>query len=169
MSSASLPVAVLLVLFAALVGLAAWKESNLPWQGVKDGITGFVKVAPMMLVAFCAAALITRLVPQESFVHWLGKNSGWRGLGLATLAGFLTPGGPFIQFPIVAALYERGVAVGPLAAYLSAWSLLGVHRFFIFEVPLLGWKFSLCRFALSCAFPPLIGWLTHWVWSRWMD
>lgn len=169
MTSASLSAAAFLLLFLALVGLAAWKDSSLPWQGVKDGIRGFVKVAPMMVLAFCAAALITRLIPEDSFVRWLGANSGWRGLGLATLAGFLTPGGPFIQFPIVAALYDRGVRPGPLVAYLSAWSLVGVHRFFIFEVPLLGWKFSLCRLGLSCLFPPLLGRLTQELWNRWLD
>ncbi len=167
MATAGFAGALFLALFLGLVGLVTWKESAFPWQDLRAGIMGFVRVMPLMLGAFCVAALLTRLVPHDTLIRWLGEGSGWRGISVATLAGLLTPGGPFIQFPIVAALYERGVAVGPLAAYLSAWALVGIHRLVILEVPLLGWKFSVCRFALSFLFPPVIGWLTHWAWHRW--
>lgn len=168
MTAAGVAGAVLLALTLGLIGWVSWKQSAFPWQALRDGLMGFASVAPMMLLSFCLAALMTRLVPHDTLVQWLGQGSGWRGIGIATLAGVVTPGGPFVQFPIVAVLHKQGVAVGPLAAYLSAWALLGAHRFVILEVPLLGWKFSVCRFALSAVFPPTIGWVIQWVWRRWL-
>lgn len=156
----------MLLVFLALLGVAYGKNPRLIGEGAREGGIAFIQVLPAMFLAFMAAALVTKLVPQEVLTRWLGSNSGMRGLTVAALAGSLTPGGPFVQFPIVAALYQRGVAVGPLVAYLSAWALLGVHRLLIFEMPLLGWKLPLCRFMVSMACPLAVGYVTQWVWDR---
>ena len=71
-----------------------------------------------------------------------------------------------MQFPIVAALLNAGAGIAPLMAYISAWSLLGVNRFFIYEMPLLGWKLAVSRMAASLIFPIIIGLMTRFIWSR---
>ncbi len=156
----------MLVVLLALLGVAYGKNPRLICEGAREGGKAFVQVLPAMLLAFMAAALVSKLVPQDVLIRWLGDRSGVRGLAIATVAGSLTPGGPFVQFPIVAALYDRGVAIGPLTSYLSAWALLGLHRLLIFEVPLLGWKLSVCRFAVSLACPMTVGYVAQWVWGR---
>ena len=98
--------------------------------------------------------------------RWLGEDSGLRGMLLGTVAGMLTPGGPFIQFPIVASLLKAGAGVAPLVAYIIAWSLTAVNRFFVYEVPLLGTKLALCRMAVSLIVPIVIGWLSRLLWLR---
>uniref|UniRef100_A0A832EEM2 Permease n=1 Tax=Desulfacinum infernum TaxID=35837 RepID=A0A832EEM2_9BACT len=168
MSSGRLGLLGMLGGLVGLLALAYHKNPRLIWEGARDGGKAFLQVLPAMVVAFMAAALVSKLIPQEVVNRWLSERSGGRGLAVATLAGSLTPGGPFVQFPIVAALYESGVGVGPLAAYLSAWALLGIHRLLIFELPLLGWKFSLCRFLATLLCPPAIGYVTQCVWNRLM-
>lgn len=106
------------------------------------------------------------LLPRELMSRWLGEQSGLRGLMIATLAGSLTPGGPFVQFPIVAALFKAGAGVAPLMAYITAWSILGVNRFLVYEAPMLGWRLSLARMAASLVFPMIIGLLTRFLWTR---
>jgi uncharacterized membrane protein YraQ (UPF0718 family) len=110
--------------------------------------------------------MIGMVLPKDLMSQWLGDDSGLRGLVLATIAGTVTPGGPFIQFPIVASLFKAGAGVGPLMAYLSAWSLLGVNRFLVWEAPLLGWKLSLVRVAASVIFPIVIGYFSRFIWVR---
>jgi len=106
------------------------------------------------------------VMPRELLTRWLGEESGMMGLIIATIAGSLTPGGPFVQFPIVAALLKSGAGIAPLMSYISAWSLLGLNRFLIYEVPLLGWKLAVSRMAASLIFPVIIGMITRFIWMR---
>ena len=93
--------------------------------------------------------------------------SAWnRALRIATLAGAVTPGGPFVAFPLVASLWKAGTGVGPLIAYLSAWSLLGLHRILIYELPILGPRFVLVRVITIGLVPILAGFIAGWLYKR---
>jgi uncharacterized membrane protein YraQ (UPF0718 family) len=114
-----------------------------------------------MAVGFLLAGFVALLVPHEAVAQALGEKSGSGGLFLATLAGILTPGGPFTHFPLLAALRSHGAAIGPLSAYITAWSLLGAHRIFLWEGPLLGWRFVLVRVGVSFLCAPFVGWMAQ--------
>jgi uncharacterized membrane protein YraQ (UPF0718 family) len=58
--------------------------------------------------------------------------------------------------PIAAGLLRTGAGVGTMVAFMTAWSLLGVHRLPM-EVGVLGWKFALIRLACVFFFPPIAG------------
>ena len=157
---------IMLVLSGTLTLIAYLKGSHLPLQGLKNGGNLLLSILPTLLLAFSAAGMISIVLPGELLTKWLGEESGFRGLFIATCAGSVTPGGPFVQFPIVATLLESGAGVAPLMAYISAWSLLGVNRFLVYEVPLLGWKLSVSRMLASLIFPIIIGWMTRVLWLR---
>jgi uncharacterized membrane protein YraQ (UPF0718 family) len=151
----------LLILAAALLvtfGLA-WSRggSGLLFDGLNEGASLLMSVAPQLLIGFLLAGMMTVLLPADTIADWLGADSGMRGLVIATVAGTLTPGGPFLQFPLVASLANAGAAPGPLAAYVTAWSLVGVNRLLVWEVPLLGPQFALVRWSVSLALPILVG------------
>ena len=82
-----------------------------------------VEIAPRMVAVFTLAGLVQAVVPQETIVRWMGKARVSRYADRYVL-GSITPGGPMTHFPVIASLYKVGVGVGPLVAYLSAWSLL---------------------------------------------
>jgi len=157
---------IMFLMAGGLTMLAYIKDPNLPLEGLKDGGRLFLDILPALILAFIAAGMIGKILPRELMTRWLGEGSGMRGLCIATVAGTATPGGPFVQFPIVAALLKSGAGIAPLMAYISAWSLLGFNRFLIYEVPLLGWKLSLSRMAASLIFPIIIGLLTRVIWVR---
>ena len=160
-------VLIMLVMTVAVIVFAYLKDPGLPLQGFKESWKMFIAIFPAIILAFIVAGVVGKILPGEQQMNrWLGEESGLRGLAIGTLAGALTPGGPFIQFPIVAALYKKGVAVGPLMSYICAWALLGVHRFMIFEVPILGWRLSLCRFVASLVFPFIIGLFAQILWKN---
>ena len=75
----------------------------------------------------------------------------------------LTPGGPFTHFPILASFLAKGATVGPVSAYIAAWSLIGVNRIIVWELPLLGPQITLARVLASLWVPPLVGWLAGWL------
>ena len=109
---------------------------------------------------------MTALVSPEAVTQWVGREAGLRGLLVGTAAGALTPGGPFIAFPLLAVLLKGGASIGAVTAYLSAWALLGLHRVVAFEIPILGWRFAAIRFVVSLVAPPLLGFLAQLLATR---
>lgn len=154
-------------LLITLMGIALVKRGP---AGVGAGFaeTGSLlwRVLPNLAVGFTLAGFLTLLVPQELIARWLGEGSGVRGVFAGSLAGALTPGGPFTHFPILASLMSKGAAVGPVCAYIAAWALIGVHRIVIWEAPILGWKFVAVRLAACFLFPPLAGLVAMLIWTR---
>lgn len=157
---------VMLVFTLVLTLIAYRKAPGLPLEGLKAGAGLFLGVVPAMTLAFIAAGMIEQVLPRELLTHWVGEESGLRGLIIATVGGSITPGGPFVQFPLVVTLLKAGAGVAPLMAYLAAWSLLSVNRFLVWEVPLLGWRLAGARILASLLIPVALGLLTRFIYQR---
>src|SRR5579862_1724193 len=151
-----------LIFLAILVGVAYVKKGGVAvGEGFSRSGALFLAVAPQMAIGFLLAGFVALLVPPEAVARSMGENSGTGGLLVASVAGILTPGGPFTHFPFLAALRLQGAGIGPLAAYVTAWSLLGAHRIILWEGPLLGWKFVLVRVGVSFLCAPAVGWMAQ--------
>jgi uncharacterized membrane protein YraQ (UPF0718 family) len=148
---------VLIVLAAVLFGYAWLRKDGSHRRGLELGWETLKRTLPLLIVAFVIVGYVNVLAPQDIVSAWIGPGSGWRGLFVGTAAGMLLPGGPYVVFPLIAALYQAGAGVGPTVAMITAWAglaLLSVS----FELPFLGWRFSVLRLGLSLLVPPLIGW-----------
>jgi uncharacterized membrane protein YraQ (UPF0718 family) len=158
----------IVMLVAAVVTLIVvyWKSPAAASEGLNATAALILEIIPRMIAAFALAGLIQAIVPQETIVSWMGHGSGMRGLFIGMTLGSVTPGGPMTHFPIVASLFKVGVGVGPLVAYLTAWSLFGLQRIIMWEIPFLGAKVVAVRVAVSFFFPFLAGWLCELVWRK---
>lgn len=119
----------------------------------------FLDVAIQLLLGLIIAASISVLLPKDKVARWLGQESGFRGLLIATALGALMPGAPLAVFPIVAALSQAGARNGTLVAFLASWAALSVSRLFVWEIPLLGLDFGLLRMLVGLPLPFLAGYL----------
>ncbi len=155
----------LIVLLALLAGLAAlaWSQGGveLVRRGLGSGWGMLLRFGPVIVVSFLAAGFADLLLPRDWVRAQLGAESGLRGLLLATGAGVLTPAGPFVSLPIAAVMIRTGAGAGPVVAFLSAWSLLALHRLVAWEIPILGWRFAALRYACCVALPLLAGWIAR--------
>lgn len=152
------PLLVLGAITATLLVVAYVRGGTaLPVEGLKESGLIFVGVAPQLAVGFLLAGVLTVLLPADLIASWIGQDSGLRGVLIATVAGALTPGGPYMQFPLVAALAGAGAGAGPMAAYLAAWSLISVNRLFVWEIPVLGLPFAAARWLVSLSLPVIAG------------
>ncbi len=143
---------------AALVALAWWRGgAELVGSGLAGGAGLLWRFGPLILVSFLAAGLVDALVPREWIRAGVGEGSGLRGVLVGTLAGAVTPAGPFVSMPLAAVLLRSGAAAGPLVAFVTGWALLAVHRLVAWELPILGWRFALLRWGVSLALPILAG------------
>jgi len=136
---------------ALLVGLLEGRQALA--RVAEQSATLLVTVMPMILVGLFLGGLVKELSDPKQIAPVLGARSGWRGLVLATVLGAATPGGPFAAFPIVYALALAGADIGAVITYLTAWSILGLHRIIIWELPLLGPDFALARALASLPLP----------------
>jgi uncharacterized membrane protein YraQ (UPF0718 family) len=141
----------------ALAGLAWWQGgSQLALAGLTQGAKTLLSVVPLLVAAFLIAGLIQALVTQEVITRWLGAESGWWGIALACLGGALMPGGPYVYYPIAAALLMAGASLGVLVAFVTAKNLWTVSRLPM-EFALLGPHLTVTRFLVTLILPPLLG------------
>ncbi len=149
-------------LFLAFVAIAlailAWRQGGieLTTSGIRSGGKLLLQVFPLLIAAFLTAGLIQALVTEETVTRWLGSESGWRGIALACIGGALIPGGPYVYYPIAAALLNTGAGLGVLIAFVTAKNLWSISRIPV-EVALLGPRITIVRFIATLAIPPLLG------------
>jgi uncharacterized membrane protein YraQ (UPF0718 family) len=154
---------ILLGLTLAAAAFAFARDRRLPLEGL--GATGRLlrTVGPELALGFVLAGLFDVLVSPQTLVGWLGHDRPWRGILAGWGAGLLIPGGPYLLFPIVASLFAKGAAPGPLIALVTAKTLLSPIRMLSYEAPLVGWPFTLARLLPGLLVPPLMGFVGQWL------
>jgi uncharacterized membrane protein YraQ (UPF0718 family) len=157
-TSFDLSMFILVILAAATAGLAYWKDPGLPWSGAKTGLSLLWFIVPRLIPALILAGMLQVLIPQQVVARYFGTQSGFAAICLAAAAGVITPGGPMVSVPLLV-VSNSGMALGPLVAYMTSWSLFGIQRIIAWEAPLMGWHFVAVRVAPSFLFPVLAGWL----------
>ncbi len=142
-----------------LAVVAYLKDPWLPLIGAKTGFSMLWIILPRLIPALILAGLMQVLVPQEVVARYFGRQAGLRAIIVASVAGVVTPGGPMVTVPFMVALANSGMALAPLVAYMTSWSLFGMQRIIAWEAPLMGWRFVVVRVLPSLAFPVIAGWL----------
>ena len=145
-----------------LLGIGYYRGEGQHVAGLKFAMKVTVEILPLLVFAFIVAGMVEALVPREVLSGWIGEQAGLRGILLATVAGGLCPGGPYVSLPIVAGLLRSGASLGVVVAFLTSWSLWAVSRLPM-EVGILGWRVTLIRVASTFFFPPIAGLIARWV------
>ena len=135
------------------------KDPSLPALGARNGLALLWFIIPRLVPALILAGMLQVVIPQETVARYFGQQSGLSAIFMASAAGVITPGGPMVSVPLLVVLSNSGMALGPLVAYMTAWSLFGMQRIIAWEAPLMGWRFVAVRTASSLVFPIVAGWL----------
>ena len=144
-----------------LLGIGYHRGEGQHVAGLKFALRVTVQIVPLLIFAFIVAGMVEVLVPREALSRWIGAESGLKGILMATVAGGVCPGGPYVSLPIVAGLLRSGASIGVVVAFLTSWSLWAVARLPM-EVGILGWRVTLIRVASTFFFPPIAGLLAKW-------
>lgn len=126
-------------------------------QAVDGDIAMVTKTIPRIVAAMLVAGMIWVMLPRDRLTRLIGSESGLRGLVVSAAAGVITPGGPSAAFSLLAVLGGAGADRGALVAYIASWSMLGVQRIIVWDVPMMGAEFSLTRFLVSLPLPIVAG------------
>jgi uncharacterized membrane protein YraQ (UPF0718 family) len=148
--------AVNILLWVIVLGLGfigALRGRVLLNDGVREGALEFIRLLPRITVGVIGSGFIAEVVPKAVIAPWLGPESGFFGVVIATLGGALTPGGPVVGFAIGAAALKSGAGAPQVIAYSTAWALYAIHRLVIWEVPLMPARVVWLRAAASLPLP----------------
>lgn len=159
-SNMLIPTIILGVFAVALLVMGYYKGGGQHIIGLKGAGRMILEVLPLLIFAFIIATMTQELISQESINKWVGAESGFRGILIGTLAGALTPGGPFVSLPVAVGLFKSGASVGTMVAFLTSWSLIAVSRIPL-ELGILGWKLTAIRLVCTFFFAPIAGGIAH--------
>ncbi len=157
--------ATLILLWAVAIGLAvtAYFRPGDPFKhGMAFAHQHFLIMLPRVVLAILTAGFVAPIVPQELVSSWLGPASGLAGIAIGAVVGAALPAGPVVAFPLALVLFKAGVGVPQLIALLTAWSVYAAHRIIGYELPMMGWRFSVVRLTASLPLPILAG-LVAWL------
>ena len=147
----------------ALTVAAYFRDPSLPVVGLKAGFGLLLDILPRLLGALVLTGMLQVLISPDWIQQWLGRSAGQRGIYVGFVAGILTPGGPLVSFPMVAAFYQSGASLSALVAYVTSWSLFGFQRILAWELPFMGSRFVLVRVLPTLIFPILAGYLVRFI------
>ena len=125
--------------------IIGYQKGGMHITGLKSALEIIIQIFPLLILSFITAGMVQVLLPSELLSLLIG-----------TVAGGLSPGGPYVSLPIAAGLLSAGASIGTMVAFLTSWSLWAVSRLPM-EIGILGWKFTLIRLASTFLFPPIAG------------
>lgn len=156
---------IIVALVALVTGviLYALKGADAVAEALRDDLRVFSVFLVFMPAVLMLASIVEVMLPKSVVERWLGVGSGFKGLAVATFAGAFTPGGPFLAFPMVLALYRAGADWAPLITYITAWSILSMPRILVFEIPFVGGELASVRYLSTLILPPIAGLLARYI------
>lgn len=97
-------------------------------KSVRLGAVSLVRIFLLLLSGVFLGSLVGIFLPRDVIARVLGKESGFIGIVLGTAFGAVIPGGPYVLFPVLAALYSSGAGIPPMVAMIFAWSCIALTR-----------------------------------------
>ncbi len=161
------PTLVMFLIALALFIIASIEGKGKEIEGLKSAWTMTWQILPLLLFAFIAAGMVEALIPREMVGRWVGNESGMRGIMIGTLAGALTPGGPYVSLPVAAGFLKAGAGMSTMVAFVAGWSLMSVARLPL-EVGILGWRFTWIHMLSVLLLAPVAGLLAGLI-VRWLE
>ncbi|MEA5031683.1 MAG: permease [Sphaerochaeta sp.] len=143
------------VVLVIYVALSFWRRdlaiqsSQVTWDYLKE----------MLLIlppVFLLMGLIETWIPKDKIQKWLGRGSGFKGIGISLVLGTLPTGPLYVAFPMAATLIRKGASHTNMVVFLGAWAALKIPQLMV-EIKFLGIAFTLLRFVLTLVALVLMG------------
>ena len=117
-------------------------------QALKIAGRRLINILPAILIMLILISIVLFLIPDEVISSYLGSNSKFTGVLLASLLGsiMLMPG--FIAFPLAGILLTKGVLYMVLSAFTTTLMIVGVVTYPI-EKEYFGTKVTIMRNVIS--------------------
>ena len=139
---------ILLILTFILLIISFFVDKKRTILGIKKGIKMFLGLLPTVLNVLILVSIFLFLIPQETIIRLLGKNSGALGMMIAAVIGSISLIPAFISYPLASILIKSGVSYRVVAIFITTLLMVGVLTLPI-EAKFFGLKVSIMRNTLS--------------------
>lgn len=124
--------------------------------GIKKGLKMFLGLLPTILNVLILVSVFLYLIPKETLIKLLGKDSGIIGVMIAAVLGSVSLIPAFVSYPLAAILLKSGVAYSVVAVFITTLMMVGILTLPL-EIKYFGMKVSLIRNSLSFIGALIIG------------
>jgi uncharacterized membrane protein YraQ (UPF0718 family) len=148
-----------IILWVIAVGLFLFALSKKDGSYRRGAIQGWETLKRnfwILVLAFIIVGFVNVLSPQNLIEKYLGPDSGWGGIILAEGIGMLLPGGPYVVFPLIAIIYTQGTGLAQAVTLVTSWAAVALLTV-TFELPFMGWRFTVIRWGLGLLAPLIAG------------
>lgn len=142
------------VLICLVVSLVFDRKKT--FLGIKKGWKMFLNILPTLLNVLILVSVFLYLVPKETLIKWLGKDSGVMGMFIAAVLGSISLIPAFVSYPLAAILLKSGVSYQVLAIFITTLLMVGVLTLPL-ESKYFGLKVAIMRNSLSFVGAIIIG------------
>jgi uncharacterized membrane protein YraQ (UPF0718 family) len=156
-----------LILYLVAMICLVWsflKNRQKTRMAMNKAFKSFENILPQFLVVLILVAVCLSVLDTETISLFLGKNSGFLGVLVASLVGAITLIPGFVAFPAAAALMQGGAGVVQIAAFVSSLMMVGVVTLPL-EIKYFGRRAALLRNLLAYIFSLIaavwVGWLVN--------
>jgi uncharacterized membrane protein YraQ (UPF0718 family) len=155
-----------ILIFITLIGLLSsfLFDKKKTFEGIKKGITMFLKILPALLSVIIIISVVLYLTPKEVFLKYFGTDSGAMGYVFAALIGSITLIPGFIAYPVCGFLIKNGVSYPVIAVFVTTLMMVGIVTIPI-EKKYFGLKVTLMRNVLSFFGALVVGLLIGILWN----
>ena len=117
-------------------------------KALKIAFKRFTNILPAFLIMLVLVSIVLFFVSDETISNYLGTESKFVGVALASFFGSITLMPGFIAFPLCGVLLQKGVAYTVLAAFTTTLMMVGVLTAPV-EKEYLGIKVTIVRNIMS--------------------
>lgn len=148
---------VLLILVVMMFSLVLLRKPQSMGEALGTSFNQIVVFGLRLPLALLSAAFVSLILPPTLVAPYIGPETGWLGILIASVFGAFVPGGPMMAFPVALVIWRAGAGEAQMIAFLAAWTVFAVHRMLSYEIPMLGPRFILIRVASSWMLPFIAG------------
>lgn len=143
-------------IFTALaLGLSVYKSKQKTMQALKKAWKSLENILPQLLAIVMVIGVALSYLTPEQISQFMGAESGFWGVFIASIIGSITLIPGFIAFPLSAALLNNGAGVMQIAAFISTLMMVGIITIPL-EIQYFGKKAALLRNGLAYTFSIIV-------------
>ena len=108
----------------------------------------FLNFLIMLTPIFICIGLMDIWIERDSMIRIMGEKSGFKGVLIALMLGVVTAVPLYVVLPVAGVLLKKGSRISNVLLFLCASASIRIPLL-LFEIPSLGWQFTLARFGLN--------------------
>ena len=146
---------VIYIFTALALGLSVYKSKQNTMQALKKAWKSLENILPQLLAIVMVIGVALSYLTPEQISQFMGAESGFWGVFIASIIGSITLIPGFIAFPLSAALLNNGAGVMQIAAFISTLMMVGIITIPL-EIQYFGKKAALLRNGLAYTFSIIV-------------